>query len=146
MLMFMSIIVKIEARSLILASQDHNKSLLTYYEWYALFDFILCIMYNIANLCMRGGEINMKYHNDEFCPKYKHVALPDENGKCSLCGVKMISLQEDKGVTAQKDLEGILGKLGFTPEDEYEDDYGDRKVIFTKYSNYSLGIRIERSM
>ena len=29
-------------------------------------------------------------HNDRVCPKYNEPVLPDENGKCSLCGAELL--------------------------------------------------------
>ena len=29
-------------------------------------------------------------HNDRVCPKYNEPMLPDENGKCSLCGAELL--------------------------------------------------------
>jgi len=29
-------------------------------------------------------------HNDRVCPKYNQPVLPDENGKCSLCGEELL--------------------------------------------------------
>ncbi|MGH2612130.1 MAG: hypothetical protein ACRDFB_03665 [Rhabdochlamydiaceae bacterium] len=30
-------------------------------------------------------------HNDEKCPNYNEPVLPDEEGKCSLCGARLLS-------------------------------------------------------
>lgn len=42
----------------------------------------------------------------------------------------------------QKKLEDALKALGYEPEDEYESE----GVLFTKYSNKRLGVRIERKL
>lgn len=75
-------------------------------------------------------------HNDEYCPKYNEKVLPDDDGKCSLCGAEFTS------VVMQKRLEDILSRLGFTPTDEYE----EHGVIFTKYEGDGIGVRIERNL
>ncbi len=31
-------------------------------------------------------------HNDRVCPKYNEPVLPDENGKCSLCGEEIFKV------------------------------------------------------
>lgn len=34
-------------------------------------------------------------HNDQTCSKYNDQVLPDENGRCSLCGAELISEKID---------------------------------------------------
>jgi hypothetical protein len=50
----MVILTDFRLKTLILASQDPNKTLTTYYEWYALFDIILCMVYNTVRLISEG--------------------------------------------------------------------------------------------
>ena len=47
-------------------------------------------------------------------------------------------------VEEQKELEKILSQLGYTPEDEYEDETGT--VMLTKYEKVGIGVRIERNL
>lgn len=74
-------------------------------------------------------------HNDVTCNKYNDVALPDEKGNCSLCGVRMAPWNGFAITTLNfEDLEGR-----FTPEERAKLTTSDLRWIASQMADAYLG-------